>query len=871
MINNIINYSNCIVKITNVWIGSVEVPSEHWQQIVSFQMETLVLLQHDTKTLDIEMELKKGGAFTFNVGLMMDSGLSSSGLVRLQAEEPNIQVLTADGKNLDFGSVPPNSSASAKLMLVNCGLSSVPLYLELTQSSQVFSFDDGSQQRSLSLPGVESESDEGAGVLSELSVLLNTSGLAVAEPRVFRTALSIVLGPDRDGTVLGSVEVLARLRPATPVSRNTAAAKPALSFGVMKKPEVVSQARAGLPSAFPVESDRFRVNFFCVPVGTLESQTITLRNATSSVITLSLIIRDTTSFLLEGGLTTRQLQLPPRQTQDVQVTFCPARAGTEQGKLVLKPQGVAAGGKSYKASIALCGVAGQVNITMEGLVQLGEEQFQLSFQEGVPKNTVTFTNSGQCGGFVRIVSDSNSARSLDISATAFILAANQSKKVHISHIGGFGAEAGSLQLSVLQGPELARLVMKKARKLAGGPNHCDTPAALGFNFTEEFPGENLAALEEIKGLQLTALDVKHFFQKTTKKSVSVVFPSKPVEFNQLCVEETLSETRIDQSIALPLASLQPAPVSPPTTDVSIKVSPERLVLTAGEETLLRLANLSMSEVHWDVAWPGSRLSLSPGSGLLAPRGEAVLCVQAVAGGVGWRGQIQVYTDNNLINIEVVISGRKLPSIPSIFLSSKAKSTSPLNSHISLSLYILFDDFHSPGDQPKVARVVPGLILSGKQLSMSSPRLGQSSSGEVTITNPSQELVQWRALLQPSFFSLPLSSGILNPAQSVTVAVLYKPAALGSHQASLTISSQVVRGGQETPGISSTSSTSNTVLLQATCGRPEPPVSKAAKPGGTVSLERELIVFPNTKVGEVSIAKVRLTTSFSFYIFSPGQD
>ena len=137
--------------------------------------------------------------------------------------------------------------------------------------------------------------------------------------------------------------------------------------------------------------------------------------------------------------------------------------------------------------------------------------------------------------------------------------------------------------------------------------------------------------------------------------------------------------------------------------------------------------------------------------------------------------------------------------------------------------------------------------------MSSPRLGQSSSGEVTVTNPSQDLVQWRAILQPSFFSLPLSSGLLKPAQSVTVAVLYKPAALGSHQASLTISSQVVRGGQETPG----TATSNTVLLQAKCGRPETPVSKAAKSGGTVRLERDLIVFSNTKVGEVSIAKVRL--------------
>ena len=664
MINNIVNYSNCIVKITNVWVGSVEVPSDHWQQIVSFQMETLVLLQHDTKTLDLEMEMKKGGAFTFNIGLMMDSGLSSSGLVRLQAEEPNIQVLTADGKNLDFGIVPLDSSASAKLMLVNCGLSSVPLYLELAQPSQVFSFEDGSQERSLSLPGVESQSDEGAGVLSELSVVVTTAGLAVAEPRILRTSLSLVLGADRDGTVLGTVEVVARVRPLTPLSRNPAPAKPALSFGVMKRPEVASQsqARAGLPSAFPVESDRFRVNFLCVGPGTRESQSITLRNSTNNTITLSLIIRDTNTFQLEGGLTTRQLQLQPRQTQDVQVTFCPQRTlGSHQGKLVLKPQGVAAGGKSYKASIALCGLAGQADITMEGLVRLGEDQFQLNFQEGFPKNVVTFANSGQRAGFVKIISDSNIARSLDISATAFILGPGQSKNVHISHIGDFGAEAQTLQLTVIQGPELARLVMKKARKLPGGPAHCDTPAAVGFNYTEEFPGENLSSLEEeFKGqeeLKLTPQDVKHFFKKTSRSSVSVMFPSKPVEFNQLCVEETLSETRIDQSIALPLAGLQSAPGSPPTTDGSIKVSPERVVVRAGEETLVRLTNLSVSEVHWDVAWPGSRLSLSPGSGLLAARGEAVLCVTAAAGSSGWRGQIQVYTDNNLINIEVVISGR----------------------------------------------------------------------------------------------------------------------------------------------------------------------------------------------------------------------
>jgi len=153
--NNITNYSNCIVKITNVWVGSYEVPSEHWEQLVTVQRETLVLLQHNMKVLELELELRKEGAFTFNVGLMLDSGASSSGLVRVMAEEPNIQVLTADGKNVDFGVVPLNGTASAKLMLVNCGASKVPLYLELRQPSQIFSLEDGGLQKSLELPGLE--------------------------------------------------------------------------------------------------------------------------------------------------------------------------------------------------------------------------------------------------------------------------------------------------------------------------------------------------------------------------------------------------------------------------------------------------------------------------------------------------------------------------------------------------------------------------------------------------------------------------------------------------------------------------------------------------------------------------------------------
>ena len=182
--------------------------------------------------------------------------------------------------------------------------------------------------------------------------------------------------------------------------------------------------------------------------------------------------------------------------------------------MVLKAQGRAAGGRSYKA-----------RVVMEGLNQLEEGQ------EGLSKKTVTLTNTGQCQCFVRITSDSSTARylDLDLSATALILAPGQTKAVTISQVGEVGALSEVLKLTIVRGPELARLVMKKPRKLAGGAKLCDSPAELGFNFTEELPGENIKDLqEEFKG-QLTAVDVKHFFKKTTKNLQRIFGPLNRLE------------------------------------------------------------------------------------------------------------------------------------------------------------------------------------------------------------------------------------------------------------------------------------------------------------------------------------------------------
>ena len=139
-------------------------------------------------------------------------------------------------------------------------------------------------------------------------------------------------------------------------------------------------------------------------------------------------------------------------------------------------------------------------------------------------------------------------------------------------------------------------------------------------------------------------------------------------------------------------------------------------------------------------------------------------------------------------------------------------------------------------------------------------LGQSRNSSLTISNTSGGLVQWRAVMEPSFFSISQSAGLLNPSQSVSLGVVFKPAASGDHTAVMSLSSLGVRGGQEATVAHPVPVLVN---LRGQATTPEP-VSAAKqklpmsgkKPGsGTVSLEKDVIQFPVVKVGETSIAKV----------------
>ena len=264
-----------IVKITNLWVGSCEVPAEHWHQLADTQWETLVTLEPGRDCVTLDLVLIKEGALTLNVGIVLDNGVSSSGLVRVQVEEPKLQVLTDNGVNLDFGSLSHETEKMCKLELVNRGQMELNIGLQIqARQPQVFSFEDGSSAQNFVIPGSSSlnltqsqkasASDHAEAVSKRLSLVAKY--VSVEETKIFKTDIVISLNPACSPTQLGSVDMLVKcLGPAT---RSAAPPRPLLSFGLLgqagrgqggnahgSKAENNNNS-APLPAVFPVQSDR---------------------------------------------------------------------------------------------------------------------------------------------------------------------------------------------------------------------------------------------------------------------------------------------------------------------------------------------------------------------------------------------------------------------------------------------------------------------------------------------------------------------------------------------------------------------------------------------------------------------------------------
>jgi len=992
VIHNLEEPTNVILKVIKVWIGSVLVPVEYWPNVLKMEPEKFLNILPETRSIPIQVCPLRTGAFSLNLGLALSDGTSTSGLVRFRAEEPNVQILTENGSQVDFGTMPEDCRSSVSLQVVNSGACSVPITLKINRLKHqgLFYFLDETEKEvdtvSFSIPGVSADSKEGEGLAKEVAVWAKTCQINANEPQVLQNSIGVFLGEDDSGVALGTIETMVRagkaklrtkksLEPVVfsslpggkchkkiplmnsgniPLSLEvsfdndnegcfvcekcvrilpnaerildvtfncpkSAAADsrsstmflkvvpgglhhmisieidvlsrsqenykensgPALSFGTLKKPlESTSPLRERnekepaiqhkLPEKFPVESDRSLVNWFSVAIGASEEQILTLRNTLSEPIALTVIIRDSSSFKLisaAGQALISELVLAPHATKDVKMAFSPSSLGIHRGKLVLKPQGRSISGKTFKASISLVGMVGSSSVALSGVEKKQEKGCSIflgQVEEGQEVcRTIVVTNNGNGAAFVKFMCVEElegvvvpGEGGVNASPNGFILETGQARKVtlNLPSVSLSDNNASGIStiatLAMFSGPELCRQVLKRARRLPGAARNCSNPALMGVNFDCVFSGEESLNPAEIYTGHLTNLDVKHLYNKAVKQFISLtaLANAKPTNFDALCIEETLSESRLDGRMSI-------APHSPPTRGEDVLtsqliISPSQVVFHGGSDGLLTLINRGTTSVHWDMSWPGGNLSVTPPAGELCGGGQAIIVITAESRATlaGWTGNIQVYSDNNVSSVEVVVK---------------------------------------PAKQVKALQV----SVSPSNLDMGLAVVGQTVSGMFKVTNPSNELIQWKAALEPGMFSLPQTTGLLNPAQSVALAATFCPTSAGAQAHNILVNTYIFKGG------STGKETGSPVLLSISgCGVSVPEATKTLAPPsvrqsteppasasmasswkgaatlprprdlnkgkiparrGSISLEKERIEFPVTRVGETSVAKIKI--------------
>jgi len=97
--------------------------------------------------------------------------------------------------------------------------------------------------------------------------------------------------------------------------------------------------------------------------------------------------------------------------------------------------------------------------------------------------------------------------------------------------------------------------------------------------------------------------------------------------------------------------------------------------------------------------------------------------------------------------------------------------------------------------------------------------------------------------------------LLNPGQSVSVAVEYAPKMQGLHSSILAISTSLLQGGGQVREVNVQLQGEGLPLAQAVAVHSKPP--HLSKKLGGLSLDSSNLVFPTTRIGETSVTKVKI--------------
>ena len=203
-----------VLKISQIWIGSLEIPEEYWKNVLLINSETLFTVGAGTRVIDFPFFGKREGAFAINIALVSPGGLSSSGVVRFQVEEPNVRVLTRNGHTIDFGTVPIYAKSSVPVMLVNAGNSTLKLHLEIVTNNSIFSLSETSADKTsdFEVPGKQRDAKSDEGVAKEVRIWADLGKVAEhKEPRVYSANLLVKLGDSSSDILLGNIEILVRV------------------------------------------------------------------------------------------------------------------------------------------------------------------------------------------------------------------------------------------------------------------------------------------------------------------------------------------------------------------------------------------------------------------------------------------------------------------------------------------------------------------------------------------------------------------------------------------------------------------------------------------------------------------------------------
>ena len=358
--------------------------------------------------------------------------------------------------------------------------------------------------------------------------------------------------------------------------------------------EVDNISPCGKPE-FPVEVDKVILSWLAAEMGQTEEKFVSLRNLTNQTVELRLIIRECDQFSfkkdriinpssgliknLEAATTKTQPKnevldavLQPNETREAIIQFSPSpncSVGQRRGKLVIKPRGMT--GKSVKASIPLYANVGIPKIVFDdsfgataGHIPNLFTTFMgtLPMQVETTKETKIYNNGDACA-FIRIqafadmtcrvVSD-GPTDPIRVEPDAFLLKPGCNETINIYVRPCHGVSEGQQivgSMLILSGPEICRQALRTSKKNItkndGSSNHF---LVHGVDFDVPFQGENVTASigEKFYG-PLSGEEESDFQKKMTKTTVNVVGFRAKAQFVRLQVEETLSESRINCTVA----------------------------------------------------------------------------------------------------------------------------------------------------------------------------------------------------------------------------------------------------------------------------------------------------------------------------------